>query len=305
MGDRLFKKLDDPDSLRRSPIFVFAADPQASGGLLCLGETAGRARTRPEFLALLRQFVVDAVIDGLLLTPADAALLTVEERLFDDSPVTPLVRTNAETGIWNPRSSRYRESPSLPFPTVTIEDAASGGVVRLGLYSITLNNRADSDEVVLSAYLRFARAVGERPDFDHVLEVFLPNLPQPGLDPEAQGQFVADSIGRLMSYLLPHQRPRFLKTAYTTPAVWESLTRFDPTLIVGALGGPRRDARTTLHLAHDVITHGGRAILFGRAIFEEQSPRQIVRALRAVLDGRMTPDDAYSAYQRATEDEPV
>lgn len=302
MGDHLFKKLDDPESLQRSPLFVFAADPQASGGLHCLGQTAGRARTRPEFLALLRQFVSDAVIDGLLLTPADAERLVVEERLFEHSPVTPIVRMNAETGIWNPRSGRYRETPSLPFSTVTVEDATYGGAIRLGLYSITLNNRAESDAAVLSAYLQFARAVGERPDFDHLLEVFLPNVEQPGMDEEAQGQFVADSIARLMSVLQRRQRPRFIKTAYTTPAVWEALTRFDPTLIVGALGGPRRDARATLQLAHDVIAHGGRAILFGRSIFEERSPRLIARALRAVLDGTMTPDGAYREYQQAIKD---
>lgn len=297
MGDRLFKKLDDPEYLTRSPIFVFAADPQASGGLQCLGRTAGHARTRPEFLALLRQFIKDAVIDGLLLTPADAEVLAVDERLFDESPVTPIVRMNAETGIWNPRSGRYRETPSLPFSTVTLKEAACGGAVRLGLYSLTLNNQAVSDEMVLSAYLQFARAVGAQPDFDHLLEVFLPNVEQPGMDAEAQGWFVADSIARLMSYLHRHQRPRFIKTAYTTPAVWEALTRFDPTLIVGALGGPRRNARATLQLAHDVTAYGGRAILFGRAIFEEESPRRIAQALRAVLDRTMTPEEAYREYQ--------
>ena len=110
--------------------------------------------------------------------------------------------------------------------------------------------------------------------------------------------YVADSIVRTMNYLRKHQRPRFIKTAYTTAKVWKELTQFDPTLIIGALGGPRENARKTLQLANNVIQNGGRAILFGRTIFGEESPVGIARVLRNVLDGHLSPEDAHSVYQQ-------
>jgi DhnA family fructose-bisphosphate aldolase class Ia len=129
--------------------------------------------------------------------------------------------------------------------------------------------------------------------------VFLPNIKLPGLDDEKRGMYVADSIVRTVNYLRKHQRPRFIKTAYTTSKVWSELTQFDPTLIIGALGGPRENARKTLQLAHNVIQNGGRAVLFGRTIFGEESPVGIAQALRSVLDGELSPEDAHSAYQKS------
>ena len=308
-GGRIFEKLSQPDQLHRNPIFVFAADAQASVGLTGLGpepHPEPHLRTRPEYLDLLRATVAQGSIDGLLLTPADAETLGVEERLFAASPVTPLVRMNAETGIWNPRHGRYRQQPSYPFPTLPVPDAkyCEGLVcearechVQLGLYSITLNNDVEYDEATLSAYLRLAREIGNTPGFHHVLEVFLPNLNTPGLDQEKRGEYVADSIVRVMSYLRSHQRPLFIKTEFTTPGVWRALCDFDPTVIVGALGGPRLNSRATLQLAHDVVRNGGKVILFGRSVFMEEDPLRICQSLRAVLDGQMSPEEAHSEYQ--------
>lgn len=311
MGNRLFEKLERPEELAKSPIFVFAGDAQAAGGLRGLGEIGSgpnaRPRRRPDFLQLCRELSRDGAIDGCLMTPADAETLAVDERFFDTVDVTPLVRTNAETMIWNPRHGTYRSAPSLPFQTVPTHDVGfcrdlicktQDFNIRLGLYSITLNNNVAYDRETLSAYLCFAREVGRTPGFDHFLEVFLPNLPQHGLSDEEIGEYVADSIVRTMSYLRRHERPLFIKTAYTTAAVWRELCEFDPTLIIGALGGPRTDARGTLELAHNVIANGGRVILFGRAVFQDEDPILISRALRRVLDGE-DPTSAYESYRAA------
>ncbi|MCC7492104.1 MAG: hypothetical protein IT204_07165 [Fimbriimonadaceae bacterium] len=311
MGDRVFEKLANPATLRQAPIFIFAGDAQAAGGLRGLGSLGSGPRARPrkraDFLHLCRELSLDGVIDGCLLTPADAEALAVRERFFDTVPVTPLVRTNAETMIWNPRHGTYRSSPSKPFLTVPPADAGfcrqqicavQDYNIRLGLYSITLNNEVHLDRDQLGAYLAYAREVGRTPGFDHFLEVFLPNLPQHGLSAEAQGEYVADSIVRTMSYLRQHERPRFIKTAFTTPAVWRELCEFDPSLPIGALGGARSDSRGTLELADQVIRNGGQLILFGRAIFEDECPVAICRALRQVLDGT-APSEAYEDYQRA------
>ena len=312
MGERVFEKLENSDQLDASPIFVFAADPLAAVGIQGLGyvhHPRPHYRTRPEFLQLQRDLVADGSIDGLLMTPADAEVLAVEESIFDGTPVTPLVRMNAETAIWSPRYGAYQSQHSRPFQTVFPDDAqayceslvapALECRVSLGLYSITLNNDVVADERMLNAYIQFAHTVGEMQGFDHILEVFLPNIKLPGLDNEKRGMYVADSIVRTMNYLRKHQRPRFIKTAYTTAKVWNELTQFDPSLIIGALGGPRENARKTLQLANNVIQNGGHAILFGRTIFGEESPVGIARALRIVLDEQMSPEEAHSMYQQS------
>lgn len=309
MGNRIFDKLASREALDASPIFVFAADPLCSGGMRGLGTERSpepHPRTHPEFLQLCRDLTADGHIDGLLMTPRDAEILAVQEGLFGGTEVTPMVRMNAETNIWNPRHGSYRADYSAPFQTIPVDDARYcrivSGVARdchisLGLYSITLNNEVEKDQATLNAYLRFAREVANTPDLEHVLEVFLPNVTLPGMDEQAMGEYAADSIVRTMAYLRSWERPRFIKTAYTTPEVWQDLCRFDPTMIIGALGGPRQNARTTLQLAHDVVHYGGRVILFGRAVFEEENPRLICKALRAVLDGTLAPSDAHAQYQ--------
>ncbi len=311
MGNRIFEKLADTDLLAQNPILVFAADPLASAGIKGLGQVQHpkpHYRTHAEFLQLQRDLVADGQLDGLLMTPADAETLALEENLFENTPITPIVRMNSETAIWNPRFGVYTSSPSMPFQTVFPEDmqryceALIGPAlecrVNLGLYSITLNNDPIADERMLQAYVQFAHIVGEIEGFDHLLEVFLPNIKLPGMDEEKRGMYVADSIVRTMSYLRKHQRPRFIKTAYTTADVWTELCQFDTTLVIGALGGPRQNARSTFALAHNVASNGGRAILFGRTIFGEDDPIGIVQCLRRVLDGEEDAQSAHASYQK-------
>ena len=167
---------------------MFAADPQAGGGIQGLGHVQHpkpHYRTRPEFLQLQRDLVADGSIDGLLMTPADAETLALEERLFDNTHVAPIVRMNAETAIWSPRFGIYRSKLSMPFQTVFPEDVcaycellvapAQECRVGLGLYSITLNNDVVADERMLNAYIQFAHILGETEGFDHVLYRFLIN----------------------------------------------------------------------------------------------------------------------------------
>jgi len=312
MGDQVFEKLDNPELLNKSPIFVFAADPLASAGIRGLGieyKPEPHYRTRPEFLQLQREIVEDGYIDALLMTPADAEVLALDERIFDSSPVTPIVRMNSETSIWNPRHGRYRQSLSEPFRTVLPQDIknycellvapALECHVRLGLYSITLNNDVTADKRILDEYIKFAHEIGEIQSFNHILEVFLPNVRIPGMDEKKAGQYIADSLVRTMSYLRKRQRPLFIKTEFTTPETWQELNSFDPSIVIGALGGPRKNALDTLTLARDVVKYGGKVILFGRKVFGEDNPRLIAKALRSVLDQEMPPEEAYAEYQKA------
>jgi len=311
MGNRVFDKLADPKLLRRSPIFIFAADALVAYGMTGIGaekRPTPHFRTRPEYLQLMRDILADGHIDGLLMTPADAEVLAMDENVFDGSPITPIVRMNAETWIWSPRHGRYNRQVSRPFRTVLTSEAgryctqamacAKDCKIKLGLYSITLNNETDADAETMREFLEFAWEAGDTPDFHYFLEVFLPNAPQPGMDQKQMGEYVADSIVRIMSYLRKHQRPLFIKTVYTSPDVWRALVAFDPTLVIGALGGSRINARKTLQLAFDATENGARVILFGRAIFQEDDPRLMCRSLRAVLDRTMSTDDAHASYQQ-------
>ncbi len=310
MGDRVFDKLANPKQLKKSPILVFAADASVAYGITGIGTErtpTQHYRTRPEFLRLMRDVMKDEAIDGLLMTPADAEELAIEQKLFDDSPVTPIVRMNAETHIWSPRHGRYGRQTSLPFQTVPTAEAgrycteamqcALDCKIKLGLYSITLNNDTEADARTTEQFLNFAWDCGKTPDFNYFLEVFLPNTQQPGMDKKQLGEYMADNIVRLMSYLRKHQRPAFIKTVYTVPEVWKALCEFDPTLIIGALGGSRVSARHTLQLAHDVTEHGGKVLLFGRAIFQEEDPKLMARMVRAVMDRELAVDHAHAQYQ--------
>jgi hypothetical protein len=310
MGDRVYEKLADPKLLKRSPVFIFAADALVAYGITGIGTERTpkpHFRTRPEYLKMMREVMADGHIDGLLMTPADAETLAIDEGLFDDSPVTPIVRMNAETHIWSPRHGKYGTQVSRPFQTVRTADAgrycteamacARDCKVKLGLYSVTLNNDAEADARTTDEFLNFAWDCGNTPDFDYFLEVFLPNMQQPGMDVKEQGEYIADNIVRLMSYLRNHQRPAFIKTVYTTPEIWKSLVDFDPTLIIGALGGSRQNARSSMQLAYDTTEYGGKVILFGRAVFQEEDPRMMAKVLRGVLDRKMTVDQALTQYQ--------
>jgi hypothetical protein len=311
MGDRFFKKLSDRGSLRKSPVFVFAADHTAAVGIHGLGSSGASYRTHPDFIQLIRDIVRQRVVDAVLMAPADAELLSSMECLFQENPVTPLVRMNAETGIWSPRFGKYRAAPSLPFQTVPVEDAGwcdslirtatDSCCVTAGLYSITLNNDVAADHRTMSAYLTFALEVGKVKNFHHILEVFPPNVDLPDMDREQVAGYTADSIVRIMSHLTRKQRPLLVKTQYLSTPIWKELTGFDPELVIGALGGSYENAETTLDLAHRVIRDGGRAVLFGRPVFMEQDPQGMCRAIRAVIDGRMSPDQALDAYRKGLE----
>ncbi len=54
-----------------------------------------------------------------------------------------------------------------------------------------------------------------------------------------------------------------------------------------------------MNLAYDVTGNGGKVILFGRAVFQEDNPRLIAKALRAVLDRKMMPEEAHKEYQQS------
>ena len=120
-----------------------------------------------------------------------------------------------------------------------------------------------------------------------------------GLTPETMPQFVNDAIVRCLAGLTEAERPKFLKIVYNGPRALEELASFDPGLVVGVLGGGAGTTRDCFELIHQAEKYGARVALFGRKINLAESPLDIVRLMRAVADGAMTPPEAVKDYHAA------
>jgi hypothetical protein len=256
----------------------------------------------------MRDVVRQGLVDILLMSASSSEVLTIHERLFDGSSVTPAVRANDTTDIWLAAGSgRYTEEASRPFASATIDHAMCGRAdcppgerrlgVDLGLYSVTFNNDPERDRESLQEYKRF-RLEAERKDFRHFLEVFAPNAP--GHHPPADiAQFVNDHIVRALAGVTTAGRPIFLKIPYFGPAAMEALARYDSSLVVGILGGSAGTTMDAFHMLWEAKKYGARVALYGRKINSAEDQLTFIRYLRAVADDELEPAEAVRAYHDA------
>ena len=133
------------------------------------------------------------------------------------------------------------------------------------------------------------------PEMRHFLEVFNPNV-ETGLAPDLQPHYVNDCILRCLAGLTRAERPRFLKIAYNGPKALEELASFDPSVVVGVLGGGAGTTRDTFELLSQAERYGARVALFGRKINLAESPLAIVALMRQVAEGSVAPAEAVKAY---------
>ena len=297
----------------RDFIIADAKDADMAFGLRATGQLYDREgkptrfRTLDEYRDEMRAIVKQGLIDIMLMSNSTNEQLTLKERLFDHSRVTPAIRANDSTDIWLMRGSALADKASRPFRSATINHARTGQVddefddrlngANLGLYSITFANDRDRDWEALSAYAAF-REEAERKHFRHFLEVFHPNVP--GAVPAGQVvDFVSDAIVRTLAGVTSAGRPLFLKIPYPGPRALEELVAYDPHLVVGVLGGSAGTTRDAFQLIHDARKHGARVALFGRKINEAEDQRTFIQHLRAVVDGLLAPDEAVRNYHAA------
>jgi hypothetical protein len=262
-----------------------------------------RFRTRPEFLEQIRQIVAQGVVDIMLASVSTMDTLAHRERLFETSEVTPAIRANDTTDIWCQRGATYAECPSLPFAAAYLHEAQYGSltaqgdgepVVNLGLYSVTFNNIAEIDRQHLEMFRAF-RAEAERRGFLYFLEVFAPNA-EARIAPEGIPAFVNDHVARMLAAVPAAGRPLFLKVPYFGPKWMEELASYDPSLVVGIMGGSAGTTADSFHMLADAQHYGARAALFGRRIKEAEDPLSFIRAMRAIVDGNMQPEEAVRWY---------
>lgn len=299
------------DSSCRDFIVADAKDADMAFGLSAPGLSpehhAGEARFRTlaEYRQLIRDVVQQGLVDIALMSASSNEILTIQERLFDNSPVTPAIRANDTTDIWLAAGSgRYPQQPSVPFRTATIDHAMCGKSecepherwwgADLGLYSITLNNDVELDHKSLTEYKAF-RLEAEQKGFRHFLEVFAPNACGK-MCPKDVPRFINDSIARTLAGVTRRGRPVFLKIPYAGPAAMEALATYDPQLVVGVLGGSAGTTYDAFHMLWEAKKYGARAALYGRKINSAEHQLTFVRYLRAIADDQVLPEEAVRAY---------
>ncbi|NLF09000.1 MAG: hypothetical protein GX594_13625 [Pirellulaceae bacterium] len=297
----------------RDFILADAKDADMAFGLSAPGlgpeRYAGEARFRTldEYRQQIRQIVAQGLVDIMLTSAGTNEALAIQERLYDNSRITPAVRANDTTDIWLAGGSgRYGDQPSRPFRTATIDHIQCGKAecsaderrlgADLGLYSVTFNNDVDLDHRTLEAYKAF-RIEAESKGFRHFLEVFDPNAA--AHPPADVGRFVADHIVRALAGVTSRSRPLFLKIAYHGPAAMEALARYDRSLVVGILGGSAGTTFDAFHMLWEAKKYGARVALYGRKINNAEHQLTFIEHLRAVADDQIEPAEAVKSYHGA------
>lgn len=311
----LLNKLEAIRAGRTSNAFILAdaRDADMAWGIPSFGKKRGVAaqnghvpawRSVPEFLDEIRQVVNQGEIDILLASASMMDVLAHKERLFAQRHITPAVRMNDTTDVWCQRGAHYLESPSQPFSSAYIEEVQYGSLtaprvaeptVNLGLYSMTFNNDVEADLRTLKAFREF-RANAERLGFRYFLEVFAPNVKETELTTEQIPDFVNDQITRTLAGVPSGGRPLFLKIPYFGPGPLEDLVAYDPSVVVGILGGSSGTTYDAFKLLAEAQKHGARGALFGRKIKDSESPLSFIRMLRAIVDRDISPEEAVRAY---------
>jgi hypothetical protein len=296
------------DPCSREFILADAKDADMAFGISSPGMTLdGRTRSLSDFRDQIREIVSQGLVDISLMSASTSELLTIRERIFDSSPVTPAVRANDATDVHVIRGGQYSISPSRPFATATLEHIQAGKSpctdeerrlgANLGLYSITFNNDVEQDLKTLEAYKAF-RLEAEQKHFRHFLEVFHPNVPAElhGIPAEEIPYFVNDHIVRILAGVPSSSRPVFLKIPYSGPRALEELCEYDSSLVVGVLGGSAGTTHDAFSLVYEAKRYGARAALLGRKINAAEHQLSFVQYLRLVADDRIKPAEAVKAY---------
>ena len=199
--------------------------------------------TRPEFLENISAVVAQDIVDIMLVSASNLEAL-VERGVFKNSAVKPAIRANDTTDIWVGRGADYSKQPSRPFRTASLPRVMAG--TDLGLYSITFNNDLSHDYASLEHFNAFREDAAIH-YFKYFLEVFNPNV-DCRIDPAMVPHYVNDCIVRCLAGITKVDRPQFLKIAYNGPKSLEELASFDPSIVVGVLGGGAGTTRDCFEL---------------------------------------------------------
>ena len=308
LDDKLSDIHADPSG-SKAFILADAKDADMAFGIAAPGRSPehvdGGFRTLAAYRDHMRANVRQGLLDIMLMSVSSNEVLTIRERLFDGSPVTPAIRANDTTDIHVARGASYPKQPSRPFRTAVIEHGQCGRIncedpqqhlgANLGLYSITFNNDVTLDKAAIEEYRKF-RVEAERKGFRHFLEIFDPNAPVNDIAPDHIGDFINDMIARTLAGVPEAGRPLFLKMVYHGPKSMAELVHYDPHLVPGVLGGSAGTTYDAFKLLAEAQKYGARAALFGRKINNAEHQLAFIQFLRLIADGQITPEEAVHAY---------
>ena len=313
--DRKLAAISADPSGSREFILADAKDADMAFGMGAPGRSPERHdgelgfRSLAEYRDQMRQIVGAGLVDIMLMSASTNEQLTICERLFDGTDVTAAVRANDTTDIHVVRGGRIHETASKPFRSASIDHIQCGHLdceveergsgADLGLYSVTFANNRDDDLETIEAY-RVFRDEAERKGFRHFLEVFDPNLSN-CVAPDVLPGFINDLIARTLAGVTSSARPLFLKMVYHGPQATEELVHYDPSLVVGILGGSAGTTLDAFQLIHEAQKYGARVALFGRKINNAENQLAFVRFLRLIVDGELDPVEAVRAYHAVLE----
>ena len=101
---KLSRILSDPSC--KEFIIADAKDADMAFGLSAPGRSPeyygseARFRTLSEYRQQMREIVAQGLVDIMLMSASSNEVLTLQERLFDNSHITPAIRANDTTDIW-------------------------------------------------------------------------------------------------------------------------------------------------------------------------------------------------------------
>ncbi|MFM7738796.1 MAG: hypothetical protein ACKO9H_05285, partial [Planctomycetota bacterium] len=112
------------DSACRDFILADAKDPDMGFGISAPGlatrhsRPGRRYRSLAEFRQSIREIVQQGLVDIMLMSASTSEQLTVDEKLFANSSVTPAARANDTTDIWCGQTGSYKSQPSLSLESI-------------------------------------------------------------------------------------------------------------------------------------------------------------------------------------------
>ncbi len=275
-------------------IIADAKDGDMGGGCTTPGPRRdGKGeQSKVDYLAAMTEMTKSGLVDIMLTSLSSAEVLT-EQKLFEASKITLAVRLNDGTDIWGMRGSTYKTTPQLPYRSANI--ASAERVSDLGLYAVTFYNDAALDRATLEAYAAF-RAELVKTKVRHFLEVFNPAM-DIGLKGGTLAEYCNDCVVKTLAGVTKSEQPLFLKQQYNGAKAVSELAAYDPSrLIVGILGGGRGTNRDTFELAAQAEKAGARVALFGRKINFAESPTDLVKHMRLVVEGELKGAEAVKSY---------
>ncbi len=298
------------DSSCKDFMLADAKDADMAFGIAAPGQSPeyhgqeGKFRTLAEYREQIRQVIRQAKVDIMLMSASTNEIITIEERLFDNSPVTPAARANDTSDVHVITGGHYIDRPALPFRSATIDHIQCGKYecslqerklgANLGLYSVTFNNHLETDLNTLERFKEF-RLEAEKKGFRYFLEVFNPNMPGV-VEPEKLGRFINDHIVRSLAGVTKAGRPLFLKMVYQGPKAMEQLAAYDPTLIPGILGGASGTTLDAFKMLEEARKYGAKIALYGRKINNSEHQLAFISFLRLIADGEISAEEAVKGY---------